>query len=116
MPRRLVLLCASNSAGPGSFYTEPCTRSACHSFDKTTKTCKAGTETAEVFEKWFTTARDKSLPECPISRQCMWDLTARARGEVGCVVRRLNMLCEHQGGDWNTWDMADPDDPVWVEA
>lgn len=93
MPRRLALLCASNSAGPGSFYTEPCTRAKCHSFES--GKCKAGTETAEVFEQWFTPTRDAKLPICPISGQCMWDITALARGEVGCVVRCLGMLCEH---------------------
>jgi hypothetical protein len=46
----------------------------------------------------------------------MWNLTAVARGDVGCVVRRLGMLCEHQGGEWNTFQMAEPDDPVWGES
>jgi hypothetical protein len=113
MPRRLALLCASNSDGVNSFYTEPCSRGRCYAYEN--GACTAGTETAEVFEKWFTPTRDANLPSCPISKSCMWDITAVTRGEVGCVVRRLGMLCEHQGGEWNTWQMAEPDDPVWGE-
>lgn len=56
------------------------------------------------------------MPECPSAAQCRWNIDALKRGEPGCFVRRLGVLCEHQGGElavFNTFMGADVDDPVW---
>jgi hypothetical protein len=110
--RKLPLVCASNG-DYSTFYTEPCQRAACHYWSKEQRACTAGQGTAEVFSRWFTPARDVALPACPIEPTCAWNVAAVQAGDPGCVVRRLGMLCEHQGGDWNTFDVAEPDDPVW---
>jgi hypothetical protein len=114
--RRLPLLCASNSDGVSSFYIEPCAGRACHEYDRKREACRAGTETAEIFSRWFTKERDAALPTCPAAEQCAWNVAALKIGTPGCVPRRLGMICEHQGGEWNTFEMADPDDPCWGDA
>jgi len=104
-PRGLPLLCASNEDTKRGFHASGCRGRA----------CDAGHELAEMHAGNFTPARDAALPACPIADRCAWDVGARDRGEPGCTVRRLGMLCEHQGGEWSTWMMADPDDPCWRE-
>jgi len=46
------------------------------------------------------------IPRCPIAATCRWDVEAKRDGHRACEVRLLGMLCEHQGGEWNTFDMA----------
>lgn len=53
------------------------------------------------------------MPPCALEKTCTWNVDAIERGEPGCVVRRLGLLCEHQGGEWNTWDMMDASDACW---
>lgn len=52
-------------------------------------------------------------PECPLASRCRWHVEAVVEGKPACAIRRLGMLCEHQGGVWNTFEMADPDE--WEE-
>lgn len=46
------------------------------------------------------------IPRCPIADTCRWNIEAKRDGHMACEVRLLGMLCEHQGGEWNTFDMA----------
>jgi hypothetical protein len=77
--------------------------------------CSARVETEEV----FLVKETKLAAECPLASRCRWHIDAVAEGKVGCVIRRLGMLCEHQGGEWNTFQMAPPeewgDDPLPTE-
>jgi hypothetical protein len=115
--RRLPLLCPSNHDPHlpygQQFHHEKCTRKAC--FYWKNNQCSAGNELMDWHEEEgnFANRTNKKLPNCPISSVCTWNVSAVARGEPGCVVRRLGLLCEHQGGDWATWEVALPDDPCW---
>lgn len=71
--------------------------------------CSARVETEEAYLVHETVL----APECPLALRCRWHTDAVAEGKTGCVVRRLGMLCEHQGGEWNTFQMAPPDE--WNE-
>lgn len=111
MSRHLPLVCPSNE-GPKSLglTSEPCTRAACTWWKDG---CTAGAQTTKDYARWF----KGELPACPIAEQCTWNVDAVKRGEPGCAPRRLGLLCEHQGGEWNTFDMADPDDEeAWGAA
>jgi hypothetical protein len=46
------------------------------------------------------------LPHCALAATCRWQDDARKEGKPGCEVRMLGMVCEHQGGEWNTFLMA----------
>lgn len=102
-----------------SLRQSPCEGSACHWWGRQSTGrvgCTAGEEEGAEYARWFTAKRDESLPECPSVAQCRWNIDALKRGERGCFVRRLGVLCEHQDGDlavFNTFYGADPDDPVW---
>lgn len=115
MKRKLPLLCASNEGGddengePLGFHTEPCTGKSCHWFQD--GSCSAGTQLTDDYRRWF--KPDDQIPACPIADRCMWNVEALARGEPACGVRRLGLICEHQGGEWNTWEMMPASD---VEA
>ena len=109
------MLCASNEGGedangnPLGFHMEPCTGAKCSWWEQ--GGCTAGTNVSNDYRRWF--KPDSEVPPCPVAAQCMWNVQALKRGEPACGVRRLGLLCEHQGGIWNTFDMAPPDD---VEA
>jgi hypothetical protein len=47
---------------------------------------------------------------CALAERCRWHVDAVSRGLDHCVVRRLGEICEHQGGQWNTFDMAPPEE------
>lgn len=113
--KKLPLLCASNEGGydeqdqPLGFHTTPCTGKKCTWFEK--GACSAGTKLSDEYRRWF--KPDSEIPPCPIAERCTWNVEAVARNEPACGVRRLGMICEHQGGEWNTWQMAEASD---VEA
>ncbi len=116
--RRLPILCPSNDGPPPgdpngdrTFHTSGC-KPTC-TFWK--KGCQAGLESTEMYQQWYTTKRDENMPACPIASTCRWNIDAVKRGEAGCLVRRLGLICEHQGGEWNTFQMAEPDDECWGE-
>jgi hypothetical protein len=115
MKRRLKLVCASNDDHEHGFHTAPCSGKACGWWSKVTNRCTAGEELSseELYGRWFTAERDAKMPPCPIADRCTWNVDAIKRGEPGCGVRRLGLVCEHQGGEWRTWDMAEADDPIW---
>jgi hypothetical protein len=72
-----------------------------------------------MFARWFTPRMDAAMPACPSADHCAWDVASVRAGQPGCVVRRLGLICAHQAGlpgvdpdvaEWETWNMADPDD------
>lgn len=42
---------------------------------------------------------------CDIALSCRWHMDAVRSGESACVVRRSGDLCQHQGGEYNTFDL-----------
>lgn len=118
MARKLPVICPSNLGGDDGFtlYTTPCEGRSCIWWGRQSTGqigCTAGEREAKPYKQWFTTIRDANLPACPAAKHCRWNTDAVNRGEPGCAPRRLGLICEHQGGVWNTFDMADFDDPVW---
>jgi hypothetical protein len=91
-----------------TFKHEPCTREAC-TFWK--GHCTAATDTEEAYAAVLD--RDPDPGDCPLAPSCRWHVQAVQHGQTKCVVRRLGMICEHQGGDWNTFEMAEPEE--WLE-
>ena len=105
--RRLPLLCASVlSSYEKGLETYPCEGKSCVFWRE--GDCGAGLDMADEYRRWF--KPDSEIPPCPIADSCRWNQGALKRGEPACGVRRLGLLCEHQGGVWNTFDMAPPDD------
>ena len=78
---------------------EPCSGAACSWWEN-------GCSARRTVESEYLQHETTLAPECPLAPRCRWHLDALAGGQVGCVVRRLGMLCEHQGGEWNTFEMA----------
>ncbi len=117
MSKHLPLLCPSNYdprlPDGERFHFTKCSRQACHAWEN--GQCTAGTGMMKWHAEFgnFTKKKDNKMPDCPIADTCTWNKTALARGEPGCVVRRLGALCAHQGGDWSTWEMMGADDPCW---
>lgn len=115
------MLCPSNLGGEDGFtlYTTPCEGKTCVWWGRQSTGivgCTAGEKEGNDYARWFNAKRDASMPECPSAAQCRWNIDALKRGEPGCFVRRLGVLCEHQGGElavFNTFMGADVDDPVW---
>jgi hypothetical protein len=110
--RKLPLICASNEGGmdaqgnPIGFHTTPCEGKSCYWHQD--GACSAGAAVTRDYGKWV--KPETVLPSCPLADRCAWNVEAVKRGEPACGVRRLGMICEHQGGDWNTFQMADPND------
>jgi len=106
---KLPVLCASILASfEQGLQTGPCEGKTCVFWQSASGECGAGTGMADDYRRWF--KPDSEIPSCPIADRCRWNIGAVNRGEPACGVRRLGMLCEHQGGDWNTFEMASPDD------
>lgn len=113
---RLKLVCPSNEDLDYTFFSEGCKQGVCTFWGDTgsgVKGCTAGIDLRDGFGRWLSPERDAKMPSCPLEGTCTWNVNAVARGEPGCVPRRLGMVCEHQGGEWNTFQMADPDDECW---
>jgi hypothetical protein len=83
--------------------TEPCTMGACTWWKG--NRCTARKETFEDAAKLLAKPVIV-IPPCPIASDCRWNQDAVKEGKRACEVRLLGMLCEHQGGEWNTFDMA----------
>lgn len=99
------IFCPS-SQKPGSFelVKEPCTNVQCVWW----KTgCSASLEVQEQYSQFLD--RDP-MPNCPDQEDCRWHQDAVKRGDPGCTVRRLGMVCEHAGGEWNTFEIGLPED------
>lgn len=108
MKRKLKVLCPSVT-GPGcTLATRVCVLTAC-SWWKNNE-CHAGPDTAQLYAKFLDREPLPPLSACAIAFQCRWHLDALKRGEIACPPRRLGMLCEHQGGEWNTFEIAPPED------
>lgn len=90
------------------FSHEACGFGTCHWYDKQALICGARTAVQDNYREHLD--KDPVPPDCPLASQCHWHLDAIAVGEQACPPRRLGLLCEHQGGEWNTFDMADPED------
>ena len=73
-----------------------------------------GCDARRITEQDFMRFEEALAPECPLASKCRWHVEAVAEGKKGCPVRRLGMLCGHQGGDWNTFEMMSPEE--WEEA
>jgi hypothetical protein len=93
--RRLPLVCPSVGS-VAEMISEPCTRAACDWWKN--GRCSAHTSVVEEYAHYL----DKIplAPACPKASACTWHRSGP------CAVRRLGMLCEHEGGEWNTWQMA----------
>lgn len=99
----IKVFCPSVSNGASEFTTEPCQRSACRWW-------KNGCTAQELERKRYAKVPAQSpAPPCPKADGCRWHLDALKRGKL-CLPRQLGMLCEHAGGEWNTFDMAEPED------
>lgn len=105
--RKLPLFCPSND-DPGRekrFHVRACEGASCCLYGETG--CTAGADTTETFKVAFISG---DLPACPLEERCAWNVEARARGEAGCAPRSIGMICEHQGGEWNTFEMVPPEE------
>jgi hypothetical protein len=109
MRKKLPIVCPSVGTLT-EFFTEPCKRGAC--FGWVDGGCGEAAHLRDVYQKHLD--KDPLPPPCPIKDTCRWHLDAVARGENACPPRRLGMLCEHQGGEWNTFQMAEPEE--WDEV
>lgn len=109
MKKLTVIQCPSVSDGSNKFSHEACNREACVQWEGF---CTAATETEQAYAKLLDQYPDPG--ECPMAPRCRWHLQAVEHGQTKCLVRRLGEICEHQGGDWVTFDMAPPED--WVTA
>jgi hypothetical protein len=83
------------------FGHEPCLGSKCALWSGR---CEAADETEASYGAIL--GRFGMAPECPLANRCRWHIQAVRDGKPGCAVRRLGELCQHQGGDWNTFEMA----------
>jgi hypothetical protein len=98
-----VLQCPSVERGVAEFYHEPCMTDACTWWKGH---CTARLEVLDTYKEHF----EALAPPCRLAPACRWHVEALAAGEPGCPPRRLGMLCEHQGGEWNTFEMAPPEE------
>jgi hypothetical protein len=106
--RRLPILQCPSVGDHLRFYSEPCTRGACSNWRE--GQCTAVTETEEAYSVVMDQYPDPG--ECPMASQCRWHVQAVENGQTKCLVRRLGELCEHQGGEWNTFAMAPAEE--WI--
>jgi hypothetical protein len=109
MARHLTVFQCPSVGGLDVFYHEGCTK--CQVWWKS-GACSAQQATAEVYSAHLD--RHGAPPPCALSDRCRWHLDAVRASSGVCVVRRLGEVCEHQGGIWNTFDVAPPDE--WDEA
>lgn len=86
------------------FRHEDCTGSRCAWWENN----KCGART--LTEAQFAEHMKEEPPACELAPKCRWNVEALAEGRVACAVRLMGMLCEHQGGEWNTFAMADPEE------
>jgi len=100
-----AIQCPSVGAGSLSLSHEACDGSACAWWED-------GCGARVLTENQYSAFLDKKplAPDCPIASMCRWHVEAVASGLQACLVRRLGMLCEHQGGEWNTFEMAAPEE------
>jgi hypothetical protein len=87
------------------FGHEPCAGQRCVFWNKR---CGAADEIEVSYGSLL--GRFPLAPECALSNRCRWHIQAIRDGKPGCLVRRLGELCQHQGGDWNTFEMAPADE------
>lgn len=96
----MSIQCPSVCEG-ATFTREPCRMSACSWW-------KDGCTAQETERKRYAVVPPQPpAPPCPIAAQCRWHLDAAKNGLL-CLPRSVGTLCEHVGGEWNTFDMADP--------
>lgn len=79
--------------------------------------CEAEIELAEEYAEHTSRRQQKGLemPVCDLAPRCRWHVQSLKEGRAGCVPRQLGMLCQHQGGEWMTFDMAPADEDCWRE-
>ena len=107
MIRRLTVLQCPSVGDALQFVHEPCTREACTFW---AGHCTAAVDTEQAYGKLLDHYSDPGA--CTLASQCRWHVQAVEHGQTKCLVRRLGEICEHQGGDWNTFEMAPPEE--WV--
>jgi hypothetical protein len=101
--REKTMFCPSVSDGAATFTTSKCERSACIWW-------KNGCSAQKTERKRYAVVPPQPVaPPCPKAAHCRWHNDAAKLG-LPCLPRSLGMLCEHAGGEWNTFDMADPKD------
>ena len=100
--KRLPIMCPSNlGSWDDGLYAEPCTTRTCMWWDGS---CSA----ARQVEADLAPKRDRRRPPaCALADRCRWHLDAVRRGLSTCVPRRLGLLCQHQGGTWNTFEFQE---------
>lgn len=95
--------CPSVSTGASVFTFERCTGSKCFGW----RNGRCGERVDHFYDASKLLAKPvKVLPACALAETCRWNVDAKKEGKPGCEVRLLGMVCEHQGGEWNTFDMA----------
>lgn len=93
--------CPSVSTGASVFTHEPCSMKACTYWKGR---CTARLDIREDAAKLAKPV--KRIPKCALADICRWNMEAKRDGHMACEVRLLGMVCEHQGGEWNTFEMA----------
>lgn len=78
---------------------EPCQGAACSWWESE---CKAQESVAPLLK----ISRKPPRP-CNLAPRCRWHFDATQRGETACAVRRSGDLCEHQGGEYNTFHLEE---------
>jgi hypothetical protein len=95
--------CPSVSDGAARFTRAVCEEKACLWWQR-------GCSAQEIERKRYSIVPPQSLaPPCPKAAACRWHSDAAKLG-LPCLPRQLGMLCEHVGGEWNTFDMAEPEE------
>lgn len=94
--------CPSVSRGAADFTHEPCSMAPCTYWKGH---CTARLEIREDAAKLLAKPV-KKIPPCAIADVCRWNVEAKRDGHMACEIRLLGMVCEHQGGEWNTFEMA----------
>lgn len=93
MRRSLPVLCPS-VGDLVHMETRPCTAQAC---DWWKDGCTAQDSVRVAFAEYA--VKDVG-PPCPLEKTCRWAIDA---GDKPCAPRSFGTLCQHQGGEYNTW-------------
>ncbi len=94
--------CPSVSTGAAVFTHEPCTAAKCSGWKN--GQCQERIDSFAGAAHQLT--QRAAIPLCPLAGVCRWNQDALREGLPACEVRQLGMVCEHQGGEWNTFLMA----------
>lgn len=96
MRRSLPVLCPS-VGDLVHMETRPCTAQAC---DWWKDGCTAQDSVRVAFAEYAVKQSVATkVPVCPLEKTCRWALDAGG----ACAPKSFGTLCQHQGGEYNTW-------------